>query len=762
MTSRSEQHPVIVSPFANERVKEWPLRHFRELAEIIAREHGFPVAVVGTRAQRAAANDLVRSLSSEDVINACGVWSWADLAHAIDAAPYVVANNSGVAHLAASRGRWTLCLFAGSHAFNEWMPRGPNVVTMTMVLPCSPCGLGGERCPNGLVCMAELLPLQVFRRFDEVRRRTLAAEQVAADAAEPVPLRRPSLDIPAKPEDSFVDLSAEEGGDATQGSAPTGAAAIASAGGETHPTEKSPLFLRLDDGTALSLPCTIDAEKIRVHDAYGTGAQNRLRAGPAIAFDARVHGDVEEKVLFFGPYLDLEPGDYRIRLEGELAGHLRLRLAQRFCSESLFEGELNSFAEPIRLRLEAAAEKFEIIGTRTKGTRSMTLRAIEVKREASSAERVASAATAAPDAGGNARRDARPVAVRNDDGREPRVQEPIYAYGDDGTPLSIPFTIAANAMRVHDAFGAGAANRSRTNSTIVFRAEDHNGVDASLFFGPYLRLEPGDYSFQFRGELDGPLRVRFTRNFAAECLLETVLTSFAEPVRLKLEHTAEKLEIIGDRTDSTRSMILRSIAVEREEASSAERTAAAPPAPDAGEDSRRDARPVTIRSDEGRELSLPVVWPSTAMRVHEAFGKGEANRLRAGSSVAFDAKSHGGIEEQVLFFGPYFHLEPGHYSFRFRGALEGALELRFTKNFGAETLHEVEVASFEAPVRVTVETPADKVEIIGRRLNSTQAMTLSAIEIAVAPPAADREDGEGAKGEFEKRRVPIYARLFGS
>lgn len=171
MKALGAPHPVIVSPFANERVKEWPLHHFRELTEIIVREHGLPVAVVGTRAQRAPANDLVRGLSSEDVINACGRWSWAELSRAIDAAPYVVANNSGVAHLAAARGRWTLCLFGGSHAVNEWMPRGPNVVTISMKLPCAPCGLGGDRCPNGLVCMAELQPSDVFRRFDELRRQ---------------------------------------------------------------------------------------------------------------------------------------------------------------------------------------------------------------------------------------------------------------------------------------------------------------------------------------------------------------------------------------------------------------------------------------------------------------------------------------------------------------------------------------------------------------------------------------------------------------
>lgn len=161
--------PVVISPFANERLRQWPWRHFRALIEIIVREHDLPVVVVGTRAQRASANDIVRGLSSEMVANACGVWTWAEVVRAVDCAPYVVANNSGVAHLAAMRGRWTLCVFAASHAAHEWMPRGPRVVTVVKEVPCSPCEIGVERCPNGVECMTGLRPDEVFWCFDRAR-----------------------------------------------------------------------------------------------------------------------------------------------------------------------------------------------------------------------------------------------------------------------------------------------------------------------------------------------------------------------------------------------------------------------------------------------------------------------------------------------------------------------------------------------------------------------------------------------------------------
>ena len=134
------------------------------------------------------------------------------------------------------------------------------------------------------------------------------------------------------------------------------------------------------------------------------------------------------------------------------------------------------------------------------------------------------------------------------------------------------------------------------------------------------------------------------------------------------------------------------------------------------------------------------------MRVHDAFGKGATNRLRAGSAIAFDSKSHGEVEAPALFFGPYFHLEPGDYSFRFRGALKGSLGLRFTRNFGAETLSDVEVESFDNPVRLRIDTPADKVEIIGFRLKSTRAMTISAIEISAGERRRDTAQRCGASG----------------
>jgi ADP-heptose:LPS heptosyltransferase len=170
---QSEPHPVVISPFANERLRQWPSQNYREFIEIIWRQHGLPSLIVGTREHRAQANDIVRGLSSMQAKNGCGCLSWDEILAVIDDAPYVVSNNSGVAHIAAARGRWTLCIFSASHAYTEWMPRGPFVITITRTLPCSPCSIASDRCPNDHACMVDLRPSEVFWRFDFARNKVL-------------------------------------------------------------------------------------------------------------------------------------------------------------------------------------------------------------------------------------------------------------------------------------------------------------------------------------------------------------------------------------------------------------------------------------------------------------------------------------------------------------------------------------------------------------------------------------------------------------
>ena len=145
--------PVVLAPFANERIREWPVENFADFIDCGLRD-GKSFVVTGTWAQRALANKLVQPFPSDRVQNLCGITSWSEMMSLLADAPFVVANNSGIAHLAAELGRWVLCIFAGSHSWIEWMPRGPKVVTLARMPACAPCG--SENCPNGRICMTDL------------------------------------------------------------------------------------------------------------------------------------------------------------------------------------------------------------------------------------------------------------------------------------------------------------------------------------------------------------------------------------------------------------------------------------------------------------------------------------------------------------------------------------------------------------------------------------------------------------------------------
>ena len=160
---------AVVAPFANERVREWPLAHYRTAISSLMETHR--VMVVGTPAQRLRANWLVRGFSSKRVVNMCGRTGWSEVIEAIAAADIVLANNSGIAHLAAARGVWTLCLFAGSHPHQQWRPIGPRAVTVTVKTSCSPCEIGAGRCPNDLACMTALEPGFALKVVHTVRQR---------------------------------------------------------------------------------------------------------------------------------------------------------------------------------------------------------------------------------------------------------------------------------------------------------------------------------------------------------------------------------------------------------------------------------------------------------------------------------------------------------------------------------------------------------------------------------------------------------------
>ena len=156
---------VVVAPLSNSTVRDWPLDRYANLVGMLLARADCHVVLVGSRDQRTSLDNICNRHDGESrLVNLGGRIDWAELAGVLRRADLVIANNSGVAHLAAACGRPTLAIYSGSHQPQEWGPRGESVRTVTAVVPCSPCGYERlELCPHDHRCMTLIEPETIFR-----------------------------------------------------------------------------------------------------------------------------------------------------------------------------------------------------------------------------------------------------------------------------------------------------------------------------------------------------------------------------------------------------------------------------------------------------------------------------------------------------------------------------------------------------------------------------------------------------------------------
>jgi len=154
---------LLISPFSNSDIRDWPAGHFAELIRLVAEPRtDVEVRVVGTDSQRLRANEIVRAFDASRVHNDCGRSSWDVVVGLIRSADCVVGNNSGIAHLSAHLGVPTVCVFGGSHQRREWHPSGPRTTVLSRVIACSPCHFDhNDGCPYDKACLRQITPHEV-------------------------------------------------------------------------------------------------------------------------------------------------------------------------------------------------------------------------------------------------------------------------------------------------------------------------------------------------------------------------------------------------------------------------------------------------------------------------------------------------------------------------------------------------------------------------------------------------------------------------
>ena len=166
---------IVLAPFSNSAVRDWPAPRYGQLVDLILQDPDARVVLVGSASQWLAANEIIRRHPAERAVNTCGYIAWAQVLAQLRAADCVVANNSGLAHISATLGCRTLCVFGASHSPYEWMPRGPAVTVMTKRVECAPCGLDHDAgCPYGVRCLWEVGAEQVYVELTSMMASTPA------------------------------------------------------------------------------------------------------------------------------------------------------------------------------------------------------------------------------------------------------------------------------------------------------------------------------------------------------------------------------------------------------------------------------------------------------------------------------------------------------------------------------------------------------------------------------------------------------------
>lgn len=146
--------------------KRWPARHFAALANDFI-NNGMKVVLVGSKKDVDASHQISSLVA--DAIDLTGLTSITDVIDLAEAARCVVANDSGLLHVAAAVGVPVVGVYGSTSALDT-PPHSDRACTVSLNLPCSPCGK--RECPLGHHdCLEKLEPKIVRQALERLEKQ---------------------------------------------------------------------------------------------------------------------------------------------------------------------------------------------------------------------------------------------------------------------------------------------------------------------------------------------------------------------------------------------------------------------------------------------------------------------------------------------------------------------------------------------------------------------------------------------------------------
>lgn len=168
----SADRPLLcLAPGAGFFTKRWPIEYFTDIARSFHATHGeYTIAILGG-AQDHELGKFIRAKSGAQVLDLTGKCSLLASAAIIKRSRLLLANDSGLMHLAEAVNTPVLALFGSTTKELGFFPqRTTSRVLEHQSLDCRPCShLGHRACPREhFRCMKEITPQQVFAQLQEM------------------------------------------------------------------------------------------------------------------------------------------------------------------------------------------------------------------------------------------------------------------------------------------------------------------------------------------------------------------------------------------------------------------------------------------------------------------------------------------------------------------------------------------------------------------------------------------------------------------
>ncbi len=155
---------ALLFPGAKSPTRVWP--YYPELAELIKNQSELNVVVAGSVEDRKVASELYKKF--RNIVDLTGKTSISDLFSLVESSQFVVANDSGPAHIASAFKKPLVVFFGPTITAFGFRPPGEKVIVMEKDIKCRPCSIHGEKkCKRGdLLCLASISPDEVFETIE--------------------------------------------------------------------------------------------------------------------------------------------------------------------------------------------------------------------------------------------------------------------------------------------------------------------------------------------------------------------------------------------------------------------------------------------------------------------------------------------------------------------------------------------------------------------------------------------------------------------